>query len=114
VINLAISQRISSNTKSSKNGFDGQWYTHNKDSAFYKNDTLRFYNTSSIMYNSKNVVKGKIYSCTFKVFEFLQLNKVSQHSFNICKDPRMTDAESDARNRGGMGEDWWKKLQEFR
>jgi hypothetical protein len=106
VINLTINQRINFNTKQSENGFYAVWYTNNNDNVYSTIDTLR-------LYNSKNIMDDGVYHCEFKILEFSKLNKFSDKSFNNCADPRMTQAESEARNRVGMDKVSMEKLQKL-
>jgi hypothetical protein len=49
VLNLTINQRLNLNTKPCENGLCGEWFINNSDSAFYKNNTLKLYNSRTIM-----------------------------------------------------------------
>jgi hypothetical protein len=86
VLNLTISQKLSTKKTSCENGLCGEWFINNKDSAFYKFDTLRIYNSSNIMYDTNHY-------CNFKVWEFSKLNKFSQHSIEICHEPPISRIE---------------------
>jgi hypothetical protein len=106
VINVTINQKAHLNTEANENGFYGQWYSNNEDNAFLTSDTLK-------LYNSKNVMEDSIYKCLYKILEFSKGNKFSQRSFNKCADPRMTQAETDARNNIGMDKESKKKFDKL-
>jgi hypothetical protein len=85
VINITMNHKLNA-YNACENGLCGEWYTSNKDSAFYRNDTVRIYNTSNIMYDTNHY-------CNFKVLELSRANKFSQHSIDICHEPPISTIE---------------------
>ncbi len=103
VFTITMNQQISENNGSCENGLCGEWVTNNKDSAFYKHDTLRLYNSSNIMYDTNHY-------CNFKVLVFSTLNRVLQHSIEICHEPPMSTMEIPFGRSQLKGQKKWNKV----
>lgn len=80
VIKLTISQKITKNNSSCEYGQCGEWWTANNDSLFYKKDTLKFYNSSNIVY-------GDTTFCNSLVWDFSNNETFSDSKAQMCQEP---------------------------
>lgn len=80
VIKLTISQKTTKKNTSCEYGQCGEWWTANKDSIFYKSDTIRFYNSSNSVY-------GDTSFCTSVVWNFENENVFSDSQAQMCEEP---------------------------
>jgi len=80
VIKLTISQKMTDKNPSCEHGQCGEWWTANKDSIFYKSDTLKFYNSSNIVYNDTSF-------CTSLVWDLGDGNIFNNSQANMCEEP---------------------------
>lgn len=80
VIKLTISQKMTKKNTSCEHGQCGEWWTANKDSIFHKSDTLRFYNSSNIVY-------GDTAFCTSLVWDFENGNVFNDSQAQMCEEP---------------------------
>lgn len=80
VINLTISQKITDKNPSCEYGQCGDWWTANKDSIFYKSDTLKFYNSSNIVYDDTTF-------CTSLIWNFGKENTFNYSEAQMCQEP---------------------------
>ncbi len=91
------------NGNSCENGLCGEWFTKNRDSSFYKDDTLKIYNSSNIMYDTNHY-------CYFKIWEFARSNKFSQHGIEICHEPPVSTMEASFSMEFFTGNNKWKRI----
>jgi hypothetical protein len=80
VISLTISQKMTSTNPSCEYGQCGEWWTANKDSLYYKSDTLKFYNSSNIAYSDTAF-------CTSLVWSFEKENTFNNSEAQMCQEP---------------------------
>jgi hypothetical protein len=107
-LHFTINKKRNSAYENSQNGQCTSWYAQNTDSSFFKNDTVRIYNSATIL-------KYKKYQyCKFKVLEFSKTYQFSDRTINVCYNTGMADAESDAHNSMGMDDNWRERLRQYR
>lgn len=80
IIGLTISQKMTKENPSCEYGQCGEWWTANKDSTFYKADTVKFYNSSNIVYNDTSF-------CTSLVWDLGNGNTFNDSQANMCEEP---------------------------
>ena len=80
VIKLTIGQKLTKKNSSCEYGQCGEWWTANKDSIFYKTDTLKFYNSS-------NIVDTDTSFCISLVWDFDNANNFNESRAKMCQEP---------------------------
>lgn len=80
IIQLTISQKITDKGPSCEYGQCGEWWTANKDSLFYKSDTVKFYNSSNIVYSDTSF-------CTSVVWDLGNRNTFNESQAKMCEEP---------------------------
>jgi hypothetical protein len=80
VIRLAISQKMTDKNSYCEYGQCGEWWTANSDSIFYKSDTVKFYNSSNIVYSDTTF-------CASLVWDFDKGNAFYNSQANMCQEP---------------------------
>jgi hypothetical protein len=80
VIKLTITQKMTRENIACEYGQCGEWWTANKDSIFYKSDTVKFYNSSNIVY-------GDTTFCTSLVWDFENGNAFNDSQAQMCQEP---------------------------
>jgi hypothetical protein len=82
-----------------------EWYINNADNLFFRNDTLRIYNSAKIL------AFKEYHNCEFKVLKFLKPSKFSLRDINIChaQQSGLGKAESEAYARRFGSSDSAKK-----
>ena len=80
IIKLTINQKITDKNPVCEYGQCGEWWTANKDSLFQKSDTIKFYNSSNIVYNDTNF-------CTSLVWDFGNGNSFYDSQAQMCQEP---------------------------
>ena len=80
IIKLTISQKITAKNPACEYGQCGEWWAADKDSLFFKSDTIRLYNSSNIVYNDTNF-------CTSLVWDFGKNNSFDETKAQMCQEP---------------------------
>lgn len=80
IIKLTISQKMTDKNPACEYGQCGEWWAANKDSLFFKSDTIRLYNSSNIVYNDTNF-------CTSFVWDFCNSNSFNETKAQMCQEP---------------------------
>lgn len=80
IIELIINQKMTDKNPACEYGQCGEWWTANKDSLFHKSDTIKFYNSSNIVYNDTNF-------CTSLVWDFDHGNSFYDSQAQMCQEP---------------------------
>lgn len=88
VINLTIKQKPNAkNNNFCENGLCGEWWSNNRNGEFYKNDTIK-------LYNSSNFYPYENSHCTFMIWDFDNNNNFSKSGAEMCTEPPLRTTET--------------------
>lgn len=87
VIDRNMKFRVTPENPVTDNGMEGLWYTTNDDSAFFKSDTVWFYNHVNSMYDSTH-------HCYFRIWDFAAAKSFQVRGINLCNEPPLTTIDA--------------------